>query len=130
MELCGHLSHMLLNYEVEELDVFLTFCITLEEGLFIAECPELKISDFGETEQEAKEHLYKVVQNVIEDAVNNDKLVEMLTELGFHNIRNEAGLPHIIYGKLNGKYKGYKVLELHLELKSQAESIRDYTATN
>lgn len=55
-----------------------------EEGLYVALCPELNVSSFGETIEEAKKSLQEAVEAFLEECEIMGTLEEVLEEAGYH----------------------------------------------
>ncbi len=54
-----------------------------EEDLYVALCPSLNVSSYGESVEEAKKSLIEAVEAFIEECVNMDTLEDVLEESGF-----------------------------------------------
>lgn len=54
-----------------------------EGGLYVALCPELNVSSFGETIEEARHSLQEAVEAFIEECEAMGTLEEIMTESGF-----------------------------------------------
>ena len=55
-----------------------------EEGnLYVSICPELNVSSFGETVEEAKHSLYEAIEAFIEECKGMGTLDEVMEEAGF-----------------------------------------------
>jgi predicted RNase H-like HicB family nuclease len=54
-----------------------------EEDLYIAVCPSLNVSSYGETEDEAKRSLVEAIEAFIEECDKMGTLDEVLEEAGF-----------------------------------------------
>jgi predicted RNase H-like HicB family nuclease len=54
-----------------------------EEDLYIAVCPSLNVSSYGETEDEAKRSLVEAIEGFIEECDKMGTLDEVLEEAGF-----------------------------------------------
>lgn len=55
-----------------------------EEGnLYVSICPELNVSSFGETVEEAKDSLYEAMEAFIEECQAMGTLDEVMEEAGF-----------------------------------------------
>ena len=66
-----------------------------EEDVYVSLCPELNVSSFGETIEEAKESLIEAVEAFIKECETMGTLEEVLEEAGFcRNLKpNEVWLP-------------------------------------
>ncbi|MBT9160895.1 MAG: type II toxin-antitoxin system HicB family antitoxin [Dehalococcoidia bacterium] len=54
-----------------------------ESNLYVSICPELNVSSFGETVEEAKHSLYEAVEAFIEECQAMGTLEEVMSETGF-----------------------------------------------
>ncbi len=63
-----------------------------EDDLYVALCPSLNVSSYGESIEEATKSLIEAVEAFIEECVNMDTLEDVLEESGFIKI-NEIWQP-------------------------------------
>lgn len=56
-----------------------------ERDLYVALCPQLNVSSFGDTVDEAKESLLEAVEGFLEECERMDTAGEVLEESGFIN---------------------------------------------
>lgn len=56
-----------------------------EGDVYVALCPELNVSSFGDTVDEAKKSLLEAVEGVLEECERMDTVNEVLEESGFVN---------------------------------------------
>jgi len=69
-------------------DIILRIEIVREGDLFVGICPDLQISSFGETIEEARKSVREAVEAFIEECESMGTLDEVLEEAGF---TQEAG---------------------------------------
>jgi predicted RNase H-like HicB family nuclease len=63
-----------------------------EDDLYVALCPSLNVSSYGESVEEAKKSLIEAVEAFVEECVDMDTLEDVLEESGFIKI-NEIWQP-------------------------------------
>ncbi len=59
-----------------------------EDDLYVALCPSLNVSSYGESVEEAKESLIEAVEAFVEECLDMDTLEDVLEESGFIKINN------------------------------------------
>jgi predicted RNase H-like HicB family nuclease len=57
--------------------------ILREDGLYVGLCPELNVSSFGETVEEARRSLHEAVEAFIEECEAMGTLEDVMSEAGF-----------------------------------------------
>ena len=63
-----------------------------EDDLYVALCPSLNVSSYGESVEEAKKSLIEAVEAFVEECMDMDTLEDVLEESGFIKI-NEVWQP-------------------------------------
>lgn len=59
-----------------------------EDDLYVALCPSLNVSSYGESVEEAKKSLIEAVEAFVEECVDMDTLEDVLEESGFIKIND------------------------------------------
>ena len=107
-------SYILMNFEEHALTLYFSYKIHEEDGKYVAECPQLQCMDQGDTRIDAIDNLKLMIRDIIDYAVESQRLDEILRDLKFKAVLNNFNGPFRIYVKKNGIDDNSDLLRLQI----------------
>ncbi len=76
-------SYIYVDWKIHYIEASLSYEEWQEDGCWVARCPELQLSDYGETKKEAVNNLSDMILSVLVSATEKGNLDAMLKKVGF-----------------------------------------------
>jgi len=80
-------SYIYVDWQISYFEVSLSYEDWQENRSWVARCPELQLSDYGETQREAIDNLMEMIKATLFSAIEKEILSPMLRKLGFKRSR-------------------------------------------